>query len=125
MNEAMLATEVRGLCCARGRSYVDGSLQARCSSAEQISAMACCGGAVPCFNASRLACVLATLVCMKIEAGMVDWSPTTDHPLQDFIKWENSELLRCDGRAFLLDYSEVWLTWGIHILAATLREWRV
>jgi len=25
---------------------------------------------------------------------------------QDFIKWENSELLRCGGRAFLLDYSQ-------------------
>lgn len=25
---------------------------------------------------------------------------------QDFIKWDNSELLKCDGRAFLLDYSQ-------------------
>ena len=30
---------------------------------------------------------------------------------QDFIKWENSELLRCDGRAFLLDYSQARPCW--------------
>ncbi|KAK9837125.1 hypothetical protein WJX81_004755 [Elliptochloris bilobata] len=29
-----------------------------------------------------------------------------DGSLQDFVKWENSALLQCDGRAFVLDYSQ-------------------
>ncbi len=88
-------------CVGRGRSFVDGSLQA----------------SAPCLMRSPRAAQPVTdlpSLCWQAQPGM---RVAQDQPSawrradalrlpQDFIKWENSELLRCGGRAFLLDYSQ-------------------
>lgn len=55
------------------------------------------------------ACMASAHVPLVLDGRLVTWHRGKlyiDGSLQDFIAWDNSPLLKCDGRAFLLDYSK-------------------